>query len=87
MNIEYKRRNKDDDIHLISVTEAGRKVKLDKISTKEKELMKKIEKKWRDKSTREIVVFTHQQLPFDLSFKGEIIPYELITQEDPKYVY
>ena len=86
LKIQYKVQN-GSDVHLISVTDAGRKMKLDEISVKETELMKKIEKKWRDKSTREIVAFTHQQLPFEMSFEGEIIPYELITQEEPEYVY
>lgn len=86
LRIEYKKRN-ENDVHLISVTEAGRKVALSEISEEEKSLMKKIERKWNRKSTREIVAFTHQQLPFDMSFEGEIIPYELITQEEPEYVY
>lgn len=49
--------------------------------------MKKIVEKWKDKKTNEIVNFTHNQLPYALCRENEIIPYELITQEDPDLVY
>ena len=45
-------------------------------------MMKKIANKWADKSTSDIVNFTHNQLPYFLCNDNEIIPYELITQED-----
>src|SRR3989344_9185129 len=53
----------------------------------ELELMKKISTKWKDKRTQEIVDFTHEQLPYKLCAPDEAIPYELITQENPEYVY
>ncbi len=74
-------------VYLISVTEAGKKRRLDKLAAQEKELLKKIERKWRKKDTAELVAFTHEQMPYALSFDAEIIPYELIIQEDPAYVY
>lgn len=49
--------------------------------------MKKIANKWRDKKTKDIVNFTHNQLPYFLCRDNEVIPYELITQEDPDKVY
>lgn len=53
----------------------------------EVELIKNVATKWRGKPTAEIVEFTHNQLPWKLCRPGEIIPYELITQEDPGNVY
>ena len=61
--------------------------KLDLISGDELSLMKKISTKWKDKRTQEIVDFTHEQLPYKLCSPDETIPYELIIQQDPDYVY
>lgn len=72
---------------LISETRTGQKVDDDMLNTEEKKLIKKISNKWQDKDTKEIVDFTHNQLPYIFADKGAIIPYELITQEDPKHVY
>lgn len=60
---------------------------MNKLNKQELDLIKKIAEKWKDKKTRDIVNFTHNQLPFKLCAPDEIIPYELIVQEDPKYVY
>ena len=81
------RDNKNNDVILISENKGSQKQKLDKIKKEELELIKKISKKWQDKKTREIVSFTHGQLPYKLCLPDEIIPYELIIQEDPEYVY
>jgi len=72
---------------LISATQMTERKNLEHISLKEISLMKKIYKKWESNNTNEIVRFTHEQLPYKVSFAGEIIPYALITQEDGKYVY
>ena len=50
-------------------------------------MIKKIAANWKDRNTKEIVDFTHSQIPYIFVDKGEIIPYELITQEDPKHIY
>ncbi len=81
------RDNKNNDVILISENKGSQKQKLEKIKKEELELIKKITKKWQDKKTREIVSFTHGQLPYKLCSPDEIIPYELIIQEDPEYVY
>lgn len=57
------------------------------LSKEEKDLIKRICKKWKDKNTNDIVEFTHNQLPWKLCKENELIPYELIIQEDPEYVY
>ena len=82
-----ERDNKKSDVILFSENEGSKKISLEKLEKKEIELITKIAKKWEDKKTREIVSFTHNQLPYKVCSPDEIIPYELIIQEDPKYVY
>jgi transcriptional regulator with XRE-family HTH domain len=81
------RDNKKSDVILISENKGSKKEKLSKIKKEELDLIRKINQKWQDKKTREIVNFTHGQLPYKLCSPDEIIPYELIIQEDPEYVY
>jgi transcriptional regulator with XRE-family HTH domain len=72
---------------LIFENKSNSNQRLDQLSEEEKELIKKIALKWSDKSTNEIVNFTHNQMPYFLCREGEIIPYELITQEDKEKLY
>ena len=81
------RDNKNSDVTLISENEGSKRSPLNKLNKQELDLIKKIAEKWKDKKTRDIVNFTQNQLPFKLCAPDEIIPYELIIQEDPKYVY
>jgi len=81
---------KDDgvkEMFLISESESNKNEKITTLSSEELKLMKEIGKKWKDKKTKEIVNFTHNQLPYNLCRPDEIIPYELITQEDPEMVF
>jgi DNA-binding XRE family transcriptional regulator len=57
------------------------------LNTEELAFIKKICKKWCDKDTKEIVDFTHKQMPWLMCREKEIIPYEFITQEEPNNVY
>ncbi len=57
------------------------------LSFEEKSLIHKIAVKWRDWNTKDIVDFTHNQLPWSMCNKKEIIPYNLITQEDVNNLY
>lgn len=59
----------------------------DLLSDEEKKSIDEICELWRDKSTREIVNYTHEQKPWASCRDGEYIPYELIIQEDPAHVY
>lgn len=59
----------------------------DKLSNAEKIEMDEIYEAWKDANTNEIVKFTHDQKPWMSCRKGEIIPYELILQEEPDHVY
>lgn len=58
-----------------------------RLSGDELALIEKIGKAWCSKSTDDIVTFTHEQLPWQICRDGEVIPYGLITQEEPERVY
>ncbi|MEO8637765.1 MAG: helix-turn-helix domain-containing protein [Candidatus Taylorbacteria bacterium] len=75
------------EMFLISESESNANEKINTLSALENGLIKKIAKKWKDKKTEEIVNFTHNQLPYFLCRDNELIPYGLITQEDPGFVY
>lgn len=77
----------DKEMLLIGESEGNRNEKIKTLSSEESNLIKKIAAKWKNKNTNEIVNFTHNQLPFMICDDNEIIPYGLITQEDPGYVY
>lgn len=79
--------DRKNDLLLISENRGSKNKPLEKLSKKEIELIVKISRKWKSKKTSEIVDFTHNQLPYKICSPDEIIPYELITQEDPEYVY
>jgi transcriptional regulator with XRE-family HTH domain len=86
--ISVDRKEVDDkEMFLISEEDSNRNEKISTLSIEEIKLMSDIGKKWKDKKTKEIVNFTHNQLPYSLCRPDEIIPYELITQEDPEMVY
>ena len=59
----------------------------DGLSEEQLAFIKKICESWKGKNTEEIVSFTHNQLPWMICRDNEIIPYSLITQEDPENVY
>ncbi|MDD5621457.1 MAG: hypothetical protein PHS27_02620, partial [Candidatus Pacebacteria bacterium] len=75
------------DAFLVSSSGSSSKQKFDLLNDKELNLIKKISAKWKNKNTRDIVDFTHEQLPYKICAPDEIIPYELIIQQDPDYVY
>ena len=86
ITVEHKN-TEGKEMFLISESESNKNEKIQSLSVKENALMKKIAKKWKDKKTSEIVNFTHNQLPYFLCRENELIPYELITQEDSDLVY
>jgi len=75
------------DCQMLSLSTAGQMSDPKKLSETEKKLIKEIAYKWLGKRSAEIVKFTHEQLPYKICREGEVIPYELITQQDPDYVY
>lgn len=50
-------------------------------------LIKTICKKWKSANTRELVDFTHDQIPWRICREHEVIPYSLINNEEPENVY
>jgi DNA-binding XRE family transcriptional regulator len=78
---------KNNDSQLISLSTAGERSKSKLLNQKEIDFIKKVSHKWRGVRAQEIVAFTHEQLPYKICRDGEVIPYELITQQDPDYVY
>lgn len=71
---------------LFELAESG-EVPSSRLKKEEKNLIKKICKAWQGRQTQEIVDFTHSQLPWQICRDGEVIPYGLITQEEPEQVY
>ena len=57
------------------------------LSKEEKTEIDKICNKWKDVNSQELVNFTHNQKPWMACRRNEIIPYDLILQEDPGNVY
>lgn len=55
------------------------------LTDKERKIAKAVCDYWRDKKTEQVVDFTHSQRPWFLTKKNEIVPYELILQEDNPY--
>ncbi|MEK7167649.1 MAG: type II toxin-antitoxin system antitoxin SocA domain-containing protein [Patescibacteria group bacterium] len=84
LDIDSKTR---DGAFLISQTGSGKRAGLSRLNPEEEKMIKEISKKWKDKRTQEIVRFTHDQLPYLICEDNEIIPYGLITQENPDHVY
>jgi transcriptional regulator with XRE-family HTH domain len=66
---------------------SNRAQQLSAVSKDEEVLMSKIFANWKDKKGAELVNFTHNQLPWAICNEDEIIPYALITQEDPDNIF
>jgi len=79
--------DKEGEAFMIAPTGSSPTTSLDLLSKEETGLISEIAKKWRGKRTQEIVDFTHHQLPYRIAAENEIIPYSLITQEDPDHVF
>jgi DNA-binding XRE family transcriptional regulator len=82
IEVEYR-----DDMILVSENRGSRAQALQTLNKDEKTFIEEVAKRWKNKRTKEIVDFTHNQLPYKLCADDEVIPYELITQEDPDHVY
>lgn len=58
-----------------------------KLSADELSFIEEVCRAWQGRNTKEIVDFTHEQLPWKVCYPDEEIPFSLITQEDPEHVY
>lgn len=72
---------------MVSTNRAGAMKTKEFLNSEEKGFIKEIGGRWKDARTRDIVTFTHEQLPYKICRHDEIIPYSLITQEDPDKIY
>ncbi len=71
---------------LFSLTESG-SAPANRLTPEEKDMIAEIGTAWHGRQTQEIVDFTHNQLPWQICREGEVIPYGLITQEDPERIW
>jgi transcriptional regulator with XRE-family HTH domain len=69
---------------MISLNERPEKGVLD---SNEENIVKSVCTKWKEKNTKEIVDFTHNQIPWKICKDGDAIPYTLINSEAPDNVY
>ena len=76
-----------DEAMLVSLTDAGKKDQLSKISPEESGLIAKIHAKWKDKRTADIVSFAHKQMPYMFAEDNEIVSYDIFGQENPDDIY
>lgn len=58
-----------------------------KLDKSELKIVENVCAKWKGKKTGDIVDFTHKQLPWQISFDNDVIPYSLIIQEDEATLY
>ncbi len=77
----------EDGAMVISETRSGAKAPISRVSKDELKLIDKIGKKWSNKRTGEVVDFTHKQMPYLFAEEGEIVSYDIFTQEDPGEIY
>ncbi len=82
INIETK-----NDAILVSLTRGTANREIESLNKSQISLINKVNTKWESKRTKEIVDFTHSQMPWKFGRDGETVHYELITQEDPDHVY
>ena len=78
-----------DDYHMYEIEETRTSAKKTLTSLSKKELthLGKIWSQWENSSTAEITKFTTEQIPYQKSLDGEIIDYDLITEEDSYNIY
>jgi len=84
---EIQIENREDGGMIISQTRSGAKIELKDISKNESKLIKKIEEKWKDKKTSQVVDFTHKQFPYLFCNDNDLVSYNIFTQEDPDEIF
>lgn len=87
--IDVAQQDSDDgkNMYVITETRISKRKDIDKLSTDEQELIAHIWEKWKHANTKEIVQYTHEQVPFKSTVYGQIIPYDLIKEEKAEYIY
>ena len=72
---------------LLSLSKSVSKTSFNDLSDIEKKEIDEVCDKWKNATTKELVNFTHKQKPWMACRKNEVIPYDLILQEDPNNVF
>lgn len=72
---------------IVSIPKQIKNIEYGLLSDEEKKEIEVICEVWKDASVQTIVNYTHQQKPWMSCRPNEVIPYELILQEDPNHVY
>lgn len=78
--------NKDGKVSML-YSLSNKELNLNKLNDQEKTLIEQIGETWKGEYPNKIIEFTHNQLPYKICRDGEVIPYSLITQEEPSNVY
>lgn len=87
ISVEKKSTQTGNEAMLISETRAGAKESLTQLSKSELGLIQSINKKWQGKPTKDIVNFTHKQMPYIFAEDNDIVSYEVFGQENPEDIY
>jgi transcriptional regulator with XRE-family HTH domain len=85
--IDIEIRDNNHDTKTMLIKSRSRDVGNNLLSNNEKTKIREICNLWKERTTKEIVNFTHEQEPWASCRDGEYIPYSLIIQEDPDHVY
>lgn len=72
---------------LISLSDFNNEINFEIFSDKEKEIVDMVCGYWAEKRTKEIVNFTHSQMPWKERADGEYIPYNSIKEESINNIY
>ena len=72
---------------MFTLSKSFSKTSLNRLSDEEKKEIDMVCDKWKNANSKELVNFTHKQKPWMACRENEIIPYDLILQEDPNNVF
>lgn len=74
-------------VQMISIPKQLNNIDFSLLSSDEKKEIKTICARWKDSNVQTIVDYTHKQKPWMSCRTNEVIPYELILQENPDHVF
>ena len=72
---------------MLTLSKSFSKTSLNSLSDGEKKEIDMVCEKWKNANSKELVNFTHKQKPWMACRENEIIPYDLILQEEPNNVF
>lgn len=87
INVQTEQHDDGKNMYCITENIVSERTKLDLLSEEETTLIGKIWDKWKNANTQEIVQYTHEQSPYKKTEYGQVIPYELIKEEQLEYIF